>query len=248
MFRDRAALDFGCGAGHSRRFLRNLEFDPTGIDISPAMLRLARKAEPSGRYLLVKDGDYSPVDLERFDLIFSAFAFDNIPGVEHRANILRSLRRLLQPDGRIVLLDCTPEIYVNETVSFTVHNFPENRTAKSGEEVRCVMKDVEDRRPVTDFLWLHEDYLALFADSGLKLVAHHLPLGRDDEPYDSGHRDDDPHLDDLHPQAPSLKQLPQGPRPDPLPWPHEQPASARWCGAQASRRPPRGADRQSHGA
>jgi hypothetical protein len=37
---------------------------------------------------------------------------------------------------------------------------------------------------VTDILWLHEDYLALFAASGLDLVAHHAPLGRDDEPYD----------------------------------------------------------------
>ncbi len=180
----RAALDFGCGAGRSTRFLRDLGFDPMGIDISPAMLALAQAADPSGRYVLVDDGDYSPVDTERFDLIFSAFAFDNIPGAEHRAAILESLRLLLQPGGRIVLVGCTPEIYVNETVSFTVRDFPGNRTARSGDEVHCVMKDVDDRRPVTDILWLHEDYLAMFAAAGLDLVAHHLPLGRDDEPHD----------------------------------------------------------------
>jgi SAM-dependent methyltransferase len=182
--RGQAALDFGCGAGRSTRFLRDLGFDPIGIDISPAMLELARTADPSGRYMLVNDGEYRPLDPERFDLIFSAFAFDNIPGVEHRVEILRSLRRLVQPEGRIVLVGCTPEIYVNETVSFTVRDFPENSLAKSGDEVRCVMKDVEDRRPVTDILWRHEDYLAMFAASGLDLVTHHLPLGRDDEPYD----------------------------------------------------------------
>jgi SAM-dependent methyltransferase len=182
--RGQAALDFGCGAGRSTRFLRDLGFDPTGIDISPAMLELARAAEPGGRYVLVDDGDYRPLDPGRFDLVFSAFAFDNIPGTEHRAEILRGLRRLLQPGGRIVLVGCTPEIYVNETVSFTVRDFPENREAKSGDEVRCVMKDVEDRRPVTDILWLHQDYLAMFAASGLDLVAHHMPLGYDDEPYD----------------------------------------------------------------
>jgi SAM-dependent methyltransferase len=179
-----AALDFGCGAGRSTRFLRELGFEPTGIDISPAMLDLARAADPNGRYLLVADGDYRGLEPQRFGLIFSAFAFDNIPGAEHRAEILRGLRRLLQPGGRIVLVDCTPEIYVNETVSFTVRDFPENREAKSGDEVRCVMKDVEDRRPVTDILWLHEDYLALFAASNLESMAQHLPLGRDDEPYD----------------------------------------------------------------
>ena len=37
------------------------------------------------------------------------------------------------------------------------------------------MKDVEDRRPVEDLVWFHEDYLSLFAASELDLVAitHH---------------------------------------------------------------------------
>jgi SAM-dependent methyltransferase len=182
--RGRAALDFGCGAGRSTRFLRSLGFDTTGIDISPAMLELARAADPDGRYMLVDDGDYRPLDPQRFALVFSAFAFDNIPGAEHRAEILRGLRRLLRPGGRIVLLGCTPEIYLNETASFTVRDFPQNREAKSGEEVHVLMKDVADRRPVTDILWFHEDYLALFAAADLELVGHHLPLGRDDEPFD----------------------------------------------------------------
>jgi SAM-dependent methyltransferase len=182
--RGRAALDFGCGAGRSTRFLRRLGFDPIGIDISPAMLDLARAADPGGRYLLVRDGGYEAVEAQRFDLVFSAFAFDNIPGAEHRAEILRSLRRLLQPDGRIVLVGCRREIYLNETASFTARDFPENHHANSGEEVRIVMKDVDDRRPVTDIVWFHEDYLALFAAAELELVAHYLPLGRDDEPFD----------------------------------------------------------------
>ena len=182
--RGRAAHDFGCGAGRSTRFLRGLGFDPIGIDISPAMLDLARTADPSGRYVLVADGDYGALDSQRFDLVFSAFAFDNIPGAEHRAKILRELRRLLTPGGRIVLLGCRREIYLNETVSFTARDFPENREAQSGEQVRIVMKDVEDRRPVIDIVWFHEDYLAMFAAADLELVAHHLPLGRDDEPYD----------------------------------------------------------------
>ena len=180
----RAALDFGCGAGRSTRFLGGLGFDPIGIDISPAMLQLAQAADPGGRYLLVGDGNYEAVESQRFDLVFSAFAFDNIPGAEHRAGILRSLRQLLQPSGRIVLVGCRREIYLNETASFTSCDFPENHDAKTGEEVRIVMKDVTDRRPVVDIVWFHEDYLALFAAAGLELVAHHLPLGRDDEPFD----------------------------------------------------------------
>ena len=179
----RAALDFGCGTGRSTRFLSALGFDVIGIDIAPAMIDLARAADPNGRYVLMSDGDYRALEPRQFDLIFSAFAFDNIPGAEHRAEILRGLRRLLHDSGRIILLDCTAEIYVNEWASFTTRDFPENRHAKSGGEVRAVMKDVDDRRPVVDVIWFHDDYLTLFAASDLELIAHHTPLGRDDEPY-----------------------------------------------------------------
>jgi ubiquinone/menaquinone biosynthesis C-methylase UbiE len=179
-----AALDFGCGAGRSTRFLRSLGFDVVGIDVSEAMLNLARAADPDGTYLLVPDGDYRALEARRFDLILSAFAFDNIPGTPHRAEILTRLRRLLTAHGRIVLIDCTPEIYVHETVSFTTKDFPENRKATSGQEVRVVIRDVGDDRPVTDIMWLHDDYLSLFAAAGLDLIARHMPLGRDDDPYD----------------------------------------------------------------
>jgi len=90
---------------------------------------------------------------------------------------------LLKRDGRIILLDSTPEIYTHEWASFTTRAFPQNRTAKGGDTVRIVMKDVADQRPVVDVVWFHEDYLHLFAVSGLDLVASHKPLGRENEPY-----------------------------------------------------------------
>ena len=179
-----AALDFCCGAGRSTRFLKKLGFDAAGMEISSSMIELARKADPEGRYLLVDDGDFGPLGSGRFDLIFSAFAFDNIPGVDKRRELLRGLRRLLNEEGRIILLGSTPEIYCHEWVSFTTVEFPENRDAMSGETVRIVMKDVEDKRPVVDLLWFHEDYLDLFAASELDLVAQYRPLGREDEPYE----------------------------------------------------------------
>ena len=147
------------------------------------MIDLARAADPSGRYVLIEDGDYGLFQPRTFDLILSTFAFDNIPGVKHRTRILEALGRLLRDDGRIVLVDCTPELYVNEWVSFSTKDFPENRRAGSGEVAYAVFTEVGDRRPVVDFIWFHDDYLELFAASGLDLIAHHQPLGRDDEPY-----------------------------------------------------------------
>lgn len=178
----RAALDFGCGAGRSTRFLKRLGFDATGVDISSRMIELATAADPGETYHLVGDGDLRAVEHARFDLVLSAFAFDNIPDPARRCALLRGLRRLLHEDGRIVVLGSTPEIYTHEWASFTTRDFPENRRATSGEPVRIVMKDVADARPVVDLVWFHDDYVRLFAAAELDLIARYAPLGRADEP------------------------------------------------------------------
>lgn len=180
----RFALDFGCGAGRSTRFLRELGYEAFGVDISRSMIDAAKSADPEGGYHLISDGDFRGLEPLRFDLIFSAFAFDNIAGAEWRATLLARLSALLNENGRIVLLGSTPEIYTHEWASFTTKSFPENRSAKGGQKVQIVMKDVPDSRPVVDLIWFHSDYLELFASAGLRLMEHRLPLGRKDEPYD----------------------------------------------------------------
>lgn len=180
----RRALDFGCGAGRSTRFLKKLNFDTVGIDISSSMIQAAKNADRHGDYRLVKDGDFSDFEMESFDLVFSSFAFDNIPDVAKRCELLRGVSRLLNRDGRIMLLGSTPDIYRHEWASFTTKDFPENRYAQSGTPVRIVMKDVTDSRPVVDIIWFHDDYLKLFGASDLELVAHYTPLGRKDDPSD----------------------------------------------------------------
>ena len=55
----RMAIDFGCGAGRSTRFLRRLGFDVVGVDVAAHMLDRARERDPQGDYRLVPDGDLS---------------------------------------------------------------------------------------------------------------------------------------------------------------------------------------------
>lgn len=179
----REALDFGCGAGRSTRFLKRLGFSAIGIDISSSMIRQATNHDPGGTYHCVGDGDFSVCEPGRFDLVLSAFAFDNIPGVAHRCELLCGLRRLLKSDGHLLLLGSTPDIYAHEWASFTTKAFPENRLARSGETVHTVMTDVADGRPVADLIWFHEDYVSLFHAAELAIVAKYMPLGRPDEPH-----------------------------------------------------------------
>lgn len=175
------ALDFGCGTGRSTRFLQKLRFETTGIDISNEMIQMARKLDPIGNYLLISDGNFNELMSESFDIILSVFTFDNIPFIDKRIRILSGLKGLLKSDGKLILVDSTPEIYQNEWASFSTINFPENKYAKSGEEVYVIMNDVDDKRPVKDFIWYHEDYTYAFSKSGLRIKELIYPLGNTNE-------------------------------------------------------------------
>jgi SAM-dependent methyltransferase len=177
------ALDFGCGAGRSTRFLHACGFDAVGIDISAEMVTLARAKDPEGSYAVVPDGDYGALGEGAFDLVFSAFTFDNIPTLQAKVRALRGIRRLLAPHGRCVHVVSSPEMYTHEWTSFSTLAFPENRAARSGDVVRCVNVALDDRRPVDDVLWSDEAYRETHALAGLDVVHEHRPLARSDEPY-----------------------------------------------------------------
>ncbi len=180
----RRAVDFGCGTGRSTRFLRELGFDVIGVDISERMLESARELDPDGDYRLVPDGALPGLEPASFDLVLSVFTFDNVPDLEHKATLLRALERLLAHDGRIVNLVSAPEIYLHEWASFSTRDFPENRAAGSGQEVRIVMLDVDDDRPVTDILCSADDYRSAYERAGLAVESTYRPLGRPDDPFD----------------------------------------------------------------
>ncbi len=179
----RAALDFGCGTGRSSRFLRRLGFEVTGIDISEDMLHKARQTDPGGDYRLVADGDLGPL-ASGYDLALSAFTFDNIPA-DDKLSLFKQLARLLKPQGVLVNLVSSPEIYWHEWASFSTRDYAvDNRKAKSGDTVLIVTTDFEDRRPCADVLCPDDVYKSLYAHAGLEVVETRRPLATGREPYD----------------------------------------------------------------
>jgi SAM-dependent methyltransferase len=169
------ALDFGCGTGRSTRFLRNLGLNVTGADVSQAMLDQARTLDPSGDYHLIRVNITEEFAPGSFDIILSAFAFDNML-TEAKADALSALRIVLAPGGCLLLVVSAPEIYVNEWASFSTRDFSENRHASDGDPVRIIMLDVADRRPVEDVFCTDAHYLRLFERAGLKVLDVQKPL------------------------------------------------------------------------
>ena len=176
------ALDFGCGTGRSTRLLQKSGFNVTGVDISEDMLRIARAADPVGDYRLVPGDNLSEFSAGTFDLVLSAFTFDNIPQAI-KARIFSDLCELLSPNGVIVSIVSSPEIYIHEWASFTTKAFPENASARSGDVVRIIVTDHQDRRPVEDIVCTDETYREVYRQAGLEAVEMLKPLAKGDEPH-----------------------------------------------------------------
>ncbi len=177
------AIDFGCGTGRSTRFLQKYGFDTIGVDIAEDMITKAKEIDPKGDYRLIEDGDFNQFKDNAYDLVLSVFTFDNIPTMEKKVKIFGELRRLLKSEGRIVNLVSAPEIYTNEWASFSTKDFPENKHAKSGDTVRIIVTDLEDKRPVEDVIWPDEDYQKVYKRAGLECIKTYKPLAREKEPY-----------------------------------------------------------------
>ena len=176
------ALDFGCGAGRSSRLLLGLGLAVTGVDISTSMLEEARRRDPSGDYRLVRVGDLEAVADCRFDLVFAAFTFDNIPTEADKSRTLAALRALLAPQGCLIAIVSRPEIYTHEWASFSTKDFPANREARDGDRVQIVMLDVPDRRPVDDVVCSDRRYRELFGAARLEVREMLCPLATGREP------------------------------------------------------------------
>lgn len=175
------AVDFGCGTGRTARFLGGLGFQPIGLDISTEMVAVARHRDPGGDYRVIEDGDFSSLPKGGSDLVLSAYTFDNIPGHERKVRLFSGLRRLLAPNGRLINIVSSPEIYTHEWATFSTRDFPENADARCGDVVRIITTDYSDARPVDDILWPDENYRAVYGEAGLEIERAVRPLARGDE-------------------------------------------------------------------
>ena len=98
-------VDLGCGPGTvlSRLARRRPDLSLTGVDIDPAMLKIARRRLPRAR-LLQSSIDAVPLDDQSADLVLCSMVFHHLPStVKQRA--LGEARRILKPGAKFLLCD-----------------------------------------------------------------------------------------------------------------------------------------------
>jgi SAM-dependent methyltransferase len=115
----RSLLNLGCGAGHNDHHLQE-HFQVTGVDLSAAMLDLARRLNPAVEYLV---GDMRTLRLERrFDAVMVADAIAYMRSEEDLRAAFRTAYEHLHPGG----VFCTyaedlPENFVQNGVFTSTH-------------------------------------------------------------------------------------------------------------------------------
>jgi len=101
--------------------------------------------------------------------------------MEKKITLFSGLTNSLKNNGKIINLVSTPDMYTHEWASFSTKDFPENKTAKSGDIMPIITTDIDDKRPCYDILCTDEDYRKIYLDSGLKIVKSFKPLAEKNE-------------------------------------------------------------------
>jgi SAM-dependent methyltransferase len=94
-------VDLGCGPGHVGAYLAQRGVDVAGIDLAPEMVAVATRRHPKLRFE-VGDATGLPVPNATLAGVVAFYSLIHLPRASIRA-ALCEVRRVLQPDGRLLL-------------------------------------------------------------------------------------------------------------------------------------------------
>lgn len=141
--------DLGCGPGHIARFLRDAGVSVFGLDLSPAMLRQARRLNPDIAY---REGNMMALNLPDASLagIAAFYSIVNFAG-ETMPAVFREMARVLRSGGLLLLAFHTGEgrLYLDEflgqPVSMDFFFFPPATIRRQLEAEGFTVEEIMER-------------------------------------------------------------------------------------------------------
>jgi len=126
-----AMLDLGAGTGRMLELIAPHAVRAVGVDLSPAMLSLARAriAQSGLRNVQLRQGDIyaPPVERDAYDLVV---VHQVLHFLDDPARALREAARTLRPGGRLLVVD-----FAAHTEEYLREDFAHRRLGFSGEEI-----------------------------------------------------------------------------------------------------------------
>ncbi len=152
----KAVLDIACGTGYGIGLLRTHARFVAGVDIDPNAAKQAVKECGENAAVILGNGIGLPFDDDTFDVITS---FETLEHLQERAAFLAELRRVLRPDGDLIL--STPNANYSQPVNgvpanpFHIHEYEPNELRSELEEYFLVQRflgqELDDSIAVSPF-------------------------------------------------------------------------------------------------
>jgi SAM-dependent methyltransferase len=136
---DGPVADVGCGPGHVTAHLHTLGIDAAGIDLSPAMIEVARREHAGLRFEVGSMTELTAAD-DSLAGVLAFWSLIHVPG-EAVPAVLRQFRRVLRPGAPLL-------------IGFHVGDRTTTRTQGYGGHPMNV--EVHYRRPDTVAAWLRD--------------------------------------------------------------------------------------------
>ena len=179
-------LDAGCGDGfHARRLVAGGAARVAGVDVSPAMIELAREQEqllPLGiQYACCAVEDLPDLLCEAaFDVVLASYLLHYAPTIEVLQRMCGRLANALRPGGRLVALTENPDQRPADYAGYAPYGFDKQAVEPQRDGSRIAYGLVAGRQIVRfDTFWYsRETYRAALEAAGFECVQWH-PLLRD---------------------------------------------------------------------
>lgn len=184
--RGRAIFDAGCGDGfHARRLMAAGASRVAGVDISAAMIELARDEERrvslgiQYQCCAVEDLPELPC-AGSFDTVLAAYLLHYAPSVEVLARMCRRLANVLGPGGRLVALTENPDQTPADYAGYAAYGFDKVAAEPQAEGSRISYSLVAGRQMMRFDTWYYTrgTYARVLGDVGFTAIEWH-PLELD---------------------------------------------------------------------
>lgn len=175
----KTVLDLACGEGFHTRVLRQKgAARVVGVDISAAMIELARQAEaraPLGIEYVVEDVKNLALG-ETFDVVFAAYLLNYAQTENELLQMCQAIARHLRPAGRFVTVNNNPE-YTGHSDSMRKYGF-ERHTNERREGAPVAWQfflDDDNIFEITNYYLSNAAHERALQAAGMRKIAWHPP-------------------------------------------------------------------------
>jgi len=170
--RGKTFLDFGCGAGRSARFLKELGARHVyAVDHDQNMIDQAVSRELDGVTFLRIDS-LIPLSDASVDGAVSMNVFIEIRTPGAMTHACTEIARTLRPGAPFILQSASPMAFGH---TFRNISYPQAGPLRSGETTACIVTAPEGQFTIEDTYWAEDDYVDAIEQAGLTVATIGYP-------------------------------------------------------------------------